>query len=489
MDCDICAEKINQSNHRQIRCFRCGDADGTPNVCSSCTERYLTDTTLDPHCMHCRVAWDRPFLASVMTKSFLNGKWKKHRETLLFQRERSRFPTTIPILDRMQEIEKAQKQSLVYHQKMRHYSRLHQEQRDIIRTLERAMYNDRRRILNPRRENANREQGGGGDEEDEEEDATGSTNYARPCVKEACLGFIHSRTGDCRLCHRTTCVRCNVLLPDATPQIDRDGEVEETVPLPPHECQENDIAQWREIRRSTRPCPGCNARIFKISGCNQMFCTQCHTAFRWDNGQIERGIVHNPHAYTALQNPARVQARDLLGGLGGGQGGEGCRAEGGEEDATLPNRHVLRGVGGTRGIPVNDVNWARILNHYRNLAHIQEVDLPRYTRDSLETTHASKNLDIRIDFLSGKMSAEQYQLKLQKTEKAFQKNRELAQITQTLLRLHSTLYRRFITDATFRPADFILESIQIHDIVNSGIETLNKNFSSSISTFLPPSIN
>ena len=28
-----------------------------------------------------------------------------------------------------------------------------------------------------------------------------------------------------------------------------------------------------------------------------MFCVSCHTAFSWDRGTIEKGVIHNPHFY------------------------------------------------------------------------------------------------------------------------------------------------------------------------------------------------
>ena len=35
--------------------------------------------------------------------------------------------------------------------------------------------------------------------------------------------------------------------------------------------------------------------IQKLSGCRQMWCPDCHTAFDWVTGQIETGRIHNPH--------------------------------------------------------------------------------------------------------------------------------------------------------------------------------------------------
>ena len=64
----------------------------------------------------------------------------------------------------------------------------------------------------------------------------------------------------------------------------------------------------------------CTAAIFKISGCDQMWCTQCHIAFSWKTGQKVTGVIHNPHFYQwqrnnggATQNPNAVHCGGIPG--------------------------------------------------------------------------------------------------------------------------------------------------------------------------------
>lgn len=63
-----------------------------------------------------------------------------------------------------------------------------------------------------------------------------------------------------------------------------------------HECKKEVVCSLQTIRQLTRPCPGCHAPIEKQSGCFQMFCTHCFTAFDWNNGSmLDKDHLHNPH--------------------------------------------------------------------------------------------------------------------------------------------------------------------------------------------------
>lgn len=66
-----------------------------------------------------------------------------------------------------------------------------------------------------------------------------------------------------------------------------------------HICRQDTIMSLNKILKSTKKCPGCSVPIEKKSGCFQMFCTQCYTAFDWQNGGVlEKNKIHNPHYFS-----------------------------------------------------------------------------------------------------------------------------------------------------------------------------------------------
>ena len=62
--------------------------------------------------------------------------------------------------------------------------------------------------------------------------------------------------------------------------------------------------------KDTKKCPTCYSLIHKIDGCDQMWCTQCKTAFSWNTLKIENK-VHNPHFYEYLRANNHNVPRDI----------------------------------------------------------------------------------------------------------------------------------------------------------------------------------
>jgi hypothetical protein len=117
-----------------------------------------------------------------------------------------------------------------------------------------------------------------------------SKKYIMPCPASDCRGYL-SRQYECGLCHLFTCKQCHAII----------GPTKDTW----HECIEEQRLSTQLIQKETKPCPSCGTRIFKISGCDQMWCpgsegvdgTICNTAFSYSTGLKSTGPVHNPHFY------------------------------------------------------------------------------------------------------------------------------------------------------------------------------------------------
>ena len=102
--------------------------------------------------------------------------------------------------------------------------------------------------------------------------------FIKACPAEGCRGFL-SEGFKCALCSLEICKDCHAPL------------------KPGHVCDLQIVASVKALTAESKPCPNCSAAISKVDGCDQMWCTQCHTTFSWRTGQKEEGTTHNPHYY------------------------------------------------------------------------------------------------------------------------------------------------------------------------------------------------
>jgi len=65
-------------------------------------------------------------------------------------------------------------------------------------------------------------------------------------------------------------------------------------------------------KKDTMGCPSCGVRIYKIEGCDQMWCVECHTPFSYKTGDIVKGVVHNPHYYEYIREHGENNLRNPL---------------------------------------------------------------------------------------------------------------------------------------------------------------------------------
>jgi hypothetical protein len=285
-ECKVCFEKYNKSNHMPIKCTSCDF-----EACRQCHSTFILDTTnAIPNCMNCHKELQREFLVENFTQKFVTQDWKKHREQIIFQRERALLPTRQPVAEmvRRKDVLKRENEEL-----LKQMNELRAKQYQCQREIGNIDY----RIRMGPAADANLRNNASGSAS-----APHAAAFIRPCPNTAssCRGFL-STQWKCNLCNMWACKDCH--------------EIKGTTQDAPHECNPENLASAKLIDAETRPCPKCGARVFKISGCNQMFCTACNDcAFDWVTGRIET-IIHNPHYFEFQRQRNGGQAPRVLGDI------------------------------------------------------------------------------------------------------------------------------------------------------------------------------
>ena len=271
MECPICCDSFNKSTRAPITCTN-GECGYT--ACKACVRTFLTSTTKDASCMNCGHKWNQRFCVLSLNRSFMAGDYRVHRGKLLLDREVSRLSESMEAAGRYEEVKskEAEKEEIL---RQRH--ELLEQAESLLRQTYR-INNDIAKL-------------------ERRPEKTERKKFVMPCVSETCRGFLSTQY-KCEICKLYTCPDCFEII----------GPSKEV----PHTCTEEAKASATLIRQETRACPTCGIRISKISGCDQMWCTECHTAFSWRTGQVETGVVHNPHFYQ-YQRQAKEEGRDGTG--------------------------------------------------------------------------------------------------------------------------------------------------------------------------------
>ena len=237
--------------------------------------------------------------------------------------------------------------------------------------------------------------------------------FIMKCSDETCRGFLSSAY-KCGTCEKWTCSQCLVLIGP-----DKDAT---------HVCNPDTLATAKTIKAETRPCPKCGTRIFKIDGCDQMWCVMdgCNTAFSWQSGTVIVGTIHNPHYYEWLRRQG---------------GGAPAREIGDIPCGGLPIIQQLMSY--IRDSYLNHAERDALYGIHRNLRELIEMRL----RDYPARQPQLMNKDADVDYLMKKISEEEWQRQLELSEAKFLRKKEIGQILQTLATAGSDMINQITSQA------------------------------------------
>ena len=461
MICDICVEE----SKKHIRCLSC-DLD----VCLSCFERYQMESVDDEiQCMKCNKHFQDDYLFENLTVSKLS-QLKRRKKDLLFEKEKVHFPETqvfvkydkavqneiTPVMNaNVKEMVRLHKQCLNYEanldtlscdegrdylesrKKVRHIARVVAFLKKIINcwNMDYVIYKPRYRTHffdpkytdiqsteflrthipheiynNPNVLNRslrylqqtaviNNEQ----------------YEHVMSCSQNDCKGFVMKNDWTCGICDTVYCKKC------LKPSNEN------------HVCVDEDVQTASVILKTSKPCPKCAARIHKISGCDQMFCTNCKTAFSWTTLKIETGIVHNPHFFE-WQNRMGTdihQVEDPCGRPAVFRIVNHCER--------LYDFDFYNCDGKTENVEF----LSYLITVNRLTAHISAIEMLR--RFNTEPLSQFFNIDLRIKYLNGRMSESHMKTVLHKRFKSIRVNIRRVQVLQLFVTVSIDILIRFLS--------------------------------------------
>ena len=370
--CNICVIEYNNQSRTKCVCPYCNF-----NSCCKCIQQFLmTSTSINPICMSCKAILTLEYVSSITPKSFHNNNYRLYRTKIILEREKSLLPMT-------QELVQNQ---IIKNENIKNIKLLNDE--EIV--LKNRIIDIRKKVRNLRYKNRSLTNTTEETKEREEK------KFIKPCPVNNCRGYLNS-LWKCGICNTWVCNDCNNI---------KESRVDEQ-----HICNKDEVETVKLINIETKPCPSCNTRIYKIEGCDQMWCVQCKTAFSWRHGRIEKGVIHNPHFY---------QWQKTL------NNGVIPRTVGDIECGGLPNFNTfyskLRKLFRIEE-DVYDTDKINVITEvYRLINHIEQVELIKYPNnpDTIEN-----NYDLRIKFLMNEINEEKFIHKLKKREKKREKDREI----------------------------------------------------------------
>ena len=448
-ECNICCETIKGRN-KEIKCIHCNFS-----CCVSCIKYYILDNLNGARCMspECGKEWNRDFLVQCFGYTWVNGPYKKHRENILFDLEKAKFEETMIEIENRRhidglkcKIEKLKEERNVYINKSMSQKSERDEYANNLTNLGRCppryqdFYNIEERIewckeslnnLLPLKDILDNQNSFDKEIYDYnkqifelendirynrfiEKTKSSTDRFFGYCPVTNCKGLINS-SWKCAICQVTVCKSCKEKIADDNISEDELQKIKRE-----HKCDENTLASLKTVKRESRPCPKCKVPIVKISGCLQMWCTECHVAFDWRTGNVvTSGIIHNPH-YIEWSKNNEVDDNEEI---------DNCGLE-------FLQPYKISKI--SKNISVRERDDILQL-----VGFMVDIEYDKIERINYNINN-DKWMDYRIDFMTNKISEEEFRLRLQRREKKIEKDRDFVMIFEMFVNTTKNYFNKYI---------------------------------------------
>ena len=374
--CSICCENINKSTRSKIVCPYCHF-----DCCLACMKRYLMDSAKPADCMACHRELSLEFISQHTPKTFSEKEYRNKRANDLLSQEKSLLPDTQHLVE--QEVQKRKNQLLIDELL---------EEKNYLKFRMKQIDEEIRLLSYQPQVNQEKER----------------KKFIMGCPRGDCRGFL-SQSWKCGTCNMYTCSKCHVVKGE-----DRNCE---------HVCNKDDLATAELIKQETKPCPQCAVPIYKINGCDLMWCTSCHVTFSWNRGEVVKvAHNHNPHYYQWQREQNNGVAPRVPGDNPCGCG-------------DLPWSSTVRFIMRERGH-----KWDSMEACHRLIGHIRGIVLPGFPAE----TNMQDNATLRVKYLMNELDEEEWLRLLKARQKSGEKNRAVNQVLDMFVVSLTDLFNTYV---------------------------------------------
>ena len=416
--CTVCTEEFN-ATRTKIHCVGCDYY-----TCTECVERYLETSNNAAQCMNCHKPWTFEYLSERFGKASMKRILDNQKDRM-FQEQRAMFPHTQAFVTNDIEMEENDREIKELHDALQarrsRRSMLIVQRRQLVRTSGTVPETETR------------------------------VTYIRPCGKDECNGFVRDDNKKCGLCATEYCNQC----------MNEKGD--------DHECDQNDVLSIRMLRKDSKACPNCSVMIHRISGCPDMFCVDCHTAFNWNTLRINNNGNSNPHYYEWMRSrtPAAAERQN--------NDNNGCATLSSVQTKLTQCGHSRRISDAVCQAIMSVHHTANNVDQFKQSIRSQTVNGPSST-DFLTVTR-----DLRIQFMRNKTTEPIFKRNLQRIYKAMEFNNNVDQI-QAVLTEHLQTIMNNVVDRSFNETTWLEEYVQFCVYINNCYWHLRKVFKYSRQT-------
>ena len=204
-----------------------------------------------------------------------------------------------------------------------------------------------------------------------------------------------------------------------------------------------------------------------VRNCDQMWCTNCHTAFSWRTGAIENRI-HNPHYY-------EWRRRTTNGEIPREIGDNPCAQNRELNHYTYETISVMMGRKHRQSVNFRSI-LTKVDRLIRNTVHLTMVERPPRPE-----AYERRNQDLRVQYLSNEISEADFKILLQRDDKRHHKAQEVSEIFDIVVNVVTDIMYRFLTYIDEAPpneidGEMFVEIDRIVDYANECLADVSKTY-------------